>query len=782
MNMITIPVIALRSMTVLPDMVIHFDISRKISIKAVEAAMENDEKVLLLTQTDSTVKSPTAKDLYMTGTIASVKRVIRMPNKLVRVQVEGLKKAIAADINTEGDYIYADVQECSTFIEETDKVSDKAIVIGMNELLRQYAAANPRCNKEMLNHWLTIDNARELMSSVICDFPMEYTDRQKFLEMNNIFDMYEYIAGILIELTQAYSIKEEISGKVRAKVDENQREYILKEQLEILNKELGQDEYSETNELEEKIDKLNASDEVKDKLHKEVKRLKNLSKSSSEVNVERTYIENCLELPWNNMSEDNNDIINARKVLDNDHYGMKDIKDRIIEALAVRNITSNTDAPILCLAGPPGTGKTSIARSVAAALNKEYVRICLGGVKDEAEIRGHRKTYVGAMPGRIIEGLKKAGTANPLMLLDEIDKVSNDYKSDTASALLEVLDSEQNSHFTDHYIEMPVDLSKVLFIATANDLSTLSRPLLDRMEIIEVSGYSVNEKLHIAKEHLVGKQLRKNGLATSLLKISDSALKHIILGYTKESGVRELERQIAKICRKAVNKLYEAGVFNADGTRNKEVKVCIRITDKNLTDYLGNIKYKTDKAYKKPQVGIVRGLAWTSVGGETLEIEVNAMPGSDDLRLTGNMGDVMKESAMIAYSYVRAITESGKYKVDMKYFDEHMLHLHIPEGAVPKDGPSAGVTMTTAMLSAVTGIPVRPDVAMTGEVTLRGRVLAIGGLKEKLLAAKLAGMKKVLVPEENVSDVEELDAEITDGLELVYVKDMSEVLNNALVL
>ena len=740
MNMITIPVIALRSMTVLPDMVIHFDISRKISIKAVEAAMENDEKVLLLTQTDSAVKSPTAKDLYMTGTIASVKRVIRMPNKLVRVQVEGLKKAVAADINTEGDYIYADVQECSTFIEETDKVSDKAIVIGMNELLRQYAAANPRCNKEMLNHWLAIDNARELMSSVICDFPMEYTDRQKFLEMNNILDMYEYIAGILIELTQAYSIKEEISGKVRAKVDENQREYILKEQLEILNKELGQDEYSETNELEEKIDKLNASDEVKDKLHKEVKRLKNLSKGSSEVNVERTYIENCLELPWNNMSEDNNDIINARKVLDNDHYGMKDIKDRIIEALAVRNITSNTDAPILCLAGPPGTGKTSIARSVAAALNKEYVRICLGGVKDEAEIRGHRKTYVGAMPGRIIEGLKKAGTANPLMLLDEIDKVSNDYKSDTASALLEVLDSEQNSHFTDHYIEMPVDLSKVLFIATANDLSTLSRPLLDRMEIIEVSGYSVNEKLHIAKEHLVGKQLRKNGLATSLLKISDSALKHIILGYTKESGVRELERQIAKICRKAVTKLYEA------------------------------------------QVGSVRGLAWTSVGGETLEIEVNAMPGSDDLRLTGNMGDVMKESAMIAYSYVRAITESGKYKVDMKYFDEHMLHLHIPEGAVPKDGPSAGVTMTTAMLSAVTGIPVRPDVAMTGEVTLRGRVLAIGGLKEKLLAAKLAGMKKVLVPEENVSDVEELDAEITDGLELVYVKDMSEVLNNALVL
>ena len=723
---VDLPVICTRGMIVFPNHEISLDVGRDFSLKAIEKGVnEFDEN------TDF-------EHVYHFGTLCKVKRRIKRDNHgTIKLTVEGQKRVEILNLDEKDGCLFAKTRYLEDI--ESEKTEEIALVRKVSE---QMQSMNK--NLQMFPREVFSNLSQGMSASALADTIGQY---------------------INVEL--------QTKQKILAECDINKRLLLVLGSME---------EEKVINELEEKIDKLNASDEVKDKLHKEVKRLKNLSKGSSEVNVERTYIENCLELPWNNMSEDNNDIINARKVLDNDHYGMKDIKDRIIEALAVRNITSNTDAPILCLAGPPGTGKTSIARSVAAALNKEYVRICLGGVKDEAEIRGHRKTYVGAMPGRIIEGLKKAGTANPLMLLDEIDKVSNDYKSDTASALLEVLDSEQNSHFTDHYIEMPVDLSKVLFIATANDLSTLSRPLLDRMEIIEVSGYSVNEKLHIAKEHLVGKQLRKNGLATSLLKISDSALKHIILGYTKESGVRELERQIAKICRKAVTKLYEAGVFNADGTRNKEVKVCIRITDKNLTDYLGNIKYKTDKAYKKPQVGIVRGLAWTSVGGETLEIEVNAMPGSDDLRLTGNMGDVMKESAMIAYSYVRAITESGKYKVDMKYFDEHMLHLHIPEGAVPKDGPSAGVTMTTAMLSAVTGIPVRPDVAMTGEVTLRGRVLAIGGLKEKLLAAKLAGMKKVLVPEENVSDVEELDAEITDGLELVYVKDMSEVLNNALVL
>ena len=550
----------------------------------------------------------------------------------------------------------------------------------------------------------------------------------------------------------------------------------------MLNQELGEDQYSESEELDKQIEELDAGDDIKAKLHKEVKRLKSLSKGSSEVNVERTYIENCLALPWNKKSQDNNDIINARAVLDADHYGMKDVKDRIIEYLAVRNITSVSDAPILCLVGPPGTGKTSIARSVAAALNKKYIRVCLGGVRDEAEIRGHRKTYVGAMPGRIIEGLKQAKTSNPLMLLDEIDKISNDYRSDTASALLEVLDGEQNQHFVDHYIELPVDLSDVLFIATANDLSTVSRPLLDRMEIIEVQGYTLNEKMHIAKEHLVKKQIAKNGLMTSMLKISDGALKRIIYAYTKEAGVRELERQIAKICRKAVTRLYEEGVYTPDGSRNTEVKKCIRVTDKNLFEYLGKEKYRPDKANKHPEVGVVRGLAWTSVGGETLEIEVNVMAGSSELKLTGNMGDVMKESAMIAYSLVRSLTMNGKYKVDSEFYDKHNIHLHIPEGAVPKDGPSAGITMTTAMLSAVTQIPVRADVAMTGEVTLRGRVLPIGGLKEKLLAARMAGMKVVLVPEENRSDVEELDEEITQGVAIKYVENIKQVLKEALVL
>ena len=668
------------------------------------------------------------------------------------------------------------------FINKPDEVTNRAIILGMRELIKQYGAANSRSSKEMLKYWLELDDARELLLKICADFPMDYTDRQALLEMDDIIEIYEYIAGMFIELTNAYKIKEELAIKVKEKVDKNQKEYIIREQLNVLNQELGEDQYSESEELDKQIEELDACDDIKAKLHKEVKRLKSLSKGSSEVNVERTYIENCLALPWNKKSQDNNDIINARAVLDADHYGMKDVKDRIIEYLAVRNITSVSDAPILCLVGPPGTGKTSIARSVAAALNKKYIRVCLGGVRDEAEIRGHRKTYVGAMPGRIIEGLKQAKTSNPLMLLDEIDKISNDYRSDTASALLEVLDGEQNQHFVDHYIELPVDLSDVLFIATANDLSTVSRPLLDRMEIIEVQGYTLNEKMHIAKEHLVKKQIAKNGLMTSMLKISDGALKRIIYAYTKEAGVRELERQIAKICRKAVTRLYEEGVYTPDGSRNTEVKKCIRVTDKNLFEYLGKEKYRPDKANKHPEVGVVRGLAWTSVGGETLEIEVNVMAGSSELKLTGNMGDVMKESAMIAYSLVRSLTMNGKYKVDSEFYDKHNIHLHIPEGAVPKDGPSAGITMTTAMLSAVTQIPVRADVAMTGEVTLRGRVLPIGGLKEKLLAARMAGMKVVLVPEENRSDVEELDEEITQGVTIKYVENIKQVLKEALVL
>ena len=700
----------------------------------------------------------------------------------MRIQVEGLNKAHAVEITDSGNCLMAAADIEEMFINKPDEVTNRAIILGMRELIRQYGAANSRSSKEILKYWLELDDARELLLKICADFPMDYTDRQALLEMDDIIEIYEYIAGMFIELTNAYKIKEELAIKVKEKVDKNQKEYIIREQLNVLNQELGEDQYSESEELDKQIEELDASDDIKAKLHKEVKRLKSLSKGSSEVNVERTYIENCLALPWNKKSQDNNDIINARAVLDADHYGMKDVKDRIIEYLAVRNITSVSDAPILCLVGPPGTGKTSIARSVAAALNKKYIRVCLGGVRDEAEIRGHRKTYVGAMPGRIIEGLKQAKTSNPLMLLDEIDKISNDYRSDTASALLEVLDGEQNQHFVDHYIELPVDLSDVLFIATANDLSTVSRPLLDRMEIIEVQGYTLNEKMHIAKEHLVKKQIAKNGLMTSMLKISDGALKRIIYAYTKEAGVRELERQIAKICRKAVTRLYEEGVYTPDGSRNTEVKKCIRVTDKNLFEYLGKEKYRPDKANKHPEVGVVRGLAWTSVGGETLEIEVNVMAGSSELKLTGNMGDVMKESAMIAYSLVRSLTMNGKYKVDSEFYDKHNIHLHIPEGAVPKDGPSAGITMTTAMLSAVTQIPVRADVAMTGEVTLRGRVLPIGGLKEKLLAARMAGMKVVLVPEENRSDVEELDEEITQGVTIKYVENIKQVLKEALVL
>jgi ATP-dependent Lon protease len=593
--------------------------------------------------------------------------------------------------------------------------------------------------------------------------------------MNNIEEIYENAARMLMEDTNVSRIREELSNRVKQKVDKNQKDYILREQLKVLHEELdGEDSESETDEFYAAVSKLKASDEVKDKLNKEIKRYATLSQGSSEASVERGYIETLLELPWDMVSEDNNSIDDAEKVLNQDHYGMSKVKERILESLAVRSITQKGDAPIICLVGPPGTGKTSIARSVARALNKKYVRICLGGVRDEAEIRGHRKTYIGAMPGRIIAGLKTAGVKNPLMLLDEIDKISSDYKGDTASALLEVLDSEQNAHFTDHYVELPTDLSQVLFIATANDLSEVSRPLLDRMEIIEVSSYTKNEKEHIAKEHLVLKQIEKNGLTPKLIKFSPKALRAIIDGYTREAGVRNLERMIAQVCRKAVRQLYVNGELPVDA---KPVK----ITDKNLSDYLGKVKYQPESINKKNDVGIVRGLAWTSVGGDTLEIEVSTMPGKGDLLLTGQMGEVMQESARIALTYVRSVVCNKKYHVKDDYFDSHNVHLHIPEGAVPKDGPSAGVTMATAVLSAITGIPVYADVAMTGEITLRGRVLAIGGLKEKLLAAKSAGIKKVLVPDKNKADVEEFEEEITDGLDIVYVGDMSQVLENALV-
>ena len=776
MEILILPAIALRSMTVLPDMVIHFDISRKCSIKALEKALASDnQKIFLAAQKDYETAEPKAEDLYETGTVAVITQVAKLPDNIYRVQVEGKKKATARYIgDTEAGFV-ANVETSDEWIEEPDKYTSKAMVMGLREVIRQIGALNANLNKDMLKKWMRMEDAAALMMKMAADYPMPYYVRQEFLELDDIEQFYHKIVEYITEEINIFRIKEELAVKVRDKVEQNQKEYILREQMKVLSQELdGTDSIaSESDEYVEKLEKLNASDEIKDSIRKEIKRFRAITGGSSEANVERGYIETLLSLPWDNCSEDNKDIDNASRVLDRDHYGMTKIKERILEALTVRNVTDASDAPIICLVGPPGTGKTSIARSVADALNKKYVRVCLGGVRDEAEIRGHRKTYVGAMPGRIIDGIKKAGVKNPLMLLDEIDKVSSDYRSDTASALLEVLDGEQNKRFIDHYVELPTDLSQVLFIATANDISDVSRPLLDRMEIIEVGSYTKNEKMHIAKEHLVAKQIKKNGLAKSDISFSDSAVSKIIDGYTREAGVRNLERNIAKVCRKVLRELYDG-----EGIQHGARK--ISITGKNIADYLGKAKYTQDKINSHDDVGIVRGLAWTAVGGDTLEIEVNTMPGKDSLILTGKMGDVMKESARISLTYVRSIVGKAPYKVEDDFFDNNVVHIHIPEGAVPKDGPSAGVTMSTAIFSAVTGISVRSDVAMTGEVTLRGRVLPIGGLKEKLLAAKTAGVKTVIVPDKNKADVAELDEEITGSMEIVYASDMKQVLKTAL--
>lgn len=775
MKSISLPVIALRGMTVLPDMVIHFDISRKKSIRAVEKSMEGNQMIFLAAQKDIEVAEPGMEDIYSVGTVALIKQLIKMPNGVVRVLVEGRKRGTITEMEPCEEYLSATIITDEMKIADPDALTAKAMLTGLRELIRQFATANTKMSRDILKQWLGIQSAKKLIGRLVIDYPMEYTDRQAFLEMNSIEERYDKIARLIMEDTNVFRIKEEITARVKSQVDQHQKEYILREQLKVLSEELdGEDGASETEEFNAKVDKLIATDEIKEKIRKEIVRYKKLSQGSSESSVLRGYIETLLEMPWDKMSEDNNDIIHAQEVLDQDHYGLKEVKDRILEALTVRNVTKDGTAPIICLVGPPGTGKTSIARSIARALNKEYVRICLGGVRDEAEIRGHRKTYVGAMPGRIITGFKSAGVKNPLMLLDEIDKISSDYKGDTASALLEVLDSEQNSHFVDHYIELPTDLSQVLFLATANDLSEVSRPLLDRMEIIELSSYTKNEKMHIAKEHLVPKQIEKNGLKKKQIRFTDKALGSMIEGYTREAGVRSLERKIAAVCRKVVKNLY------ATGTLDPKAGVA-RITDKNLSDYLGKVKFVPDAINKKDEIGIVRGLAWTSVGGDTLEIEVNTMPGKGELILTGQMGDVMQESARIALTYVRSVAGQKNYHIADDYFETHNIHLHIPEGAVPKDGPSAGVTMATAILSAVSEIPVRADVAMTGEVTLRGRVLAIGGLKEKLLAAQTAGIKTVLVPDKNQSDVAEFDQEIIGSMEIIYVSEMKQVLAHALV-
>ena len=758
MNM---PAVALRGLTILPGMIAHFDISRERSLRAVEEAMEQDQKIYLVTQRNVDSEDPTQEDLYQMGIVADIKQVVRLQNDVVRILVDGISRAALLGFTGNEKYLEAEICYCDSNADSLPEDLREAMLLGVREAFHRYAAVVGKISKELIRQIDQYEDLEKLIDYVTNNLPVSYELKQQVLEAEDINDRYQVIVSLLLSQVEVISIKNELQKKVKVRVDKHQKEYVLREQLGVIREELGENADSEADEYEKKLSELDAPDYVKEKTKKEIKRFRNMSSSSSESTVERGYIETVLELPWNKMSVDNKDLDHAAQVLDDDHYGLKDVKERILEFLAVRNLTSKGESPIICLVGPPGTGKTSIARSIASALEKKYVRISLGGVRDEAEIRGHRKTYIGAMPGRIVNGLRQAGVSNPLMLLDEIDKVSSDYKGDTSAALLEVLDSEQNCRFRDHYIEMPVDLSEVLFIATANEVSGIPKPLLDRMELIEVSSYTENEKFHIAKEHLVEKQKSKNGIKKEQLTITDSALKDIIRLYTREAGVRSLERTIGKLCRKAAREIF------------KDSEAALKVTKTNLKTYLGNPKYSPEKKNDHAEVGIVRGLAWTSVGGVTLEVEVNVLPGKGELVLTGKLGDVMKESAQAALSYVRSISEG--YGIDAEFYTKHDIHIHIPEGAVPKDGPSAGITMAIAMLSAITDRAVRADVAMTGEITLRGRVLPIGGLKEKLLAAKVIGIKTVCIPKDNEKDLEEISKEITDGMEIVPVERFSQV-------
>ena len=767
-QVIIMPTVALRGMTILPGMVQHFDVSRKKSIAAVEKAMLGDQKLFLVSQKRPEIPEPELDDLYQIGTVAVVKQLVKLPSKSVRVLVEGLDKAELLCFDTEEPYLMGEISLLGEEEEDTEPLAREAMLRILKDKLEEYGTVNQRVAKEILPSLLLIRDLKEMLKQIPVQMPWDYTVCQAILECTTMSGKYEAVLQTLMTEMEVYRIKKEFQEKVKADIDQNQKEYILREQMKIIRQELGEDNpLSDADEYQKKTEELKADKEVKEKLLKEIGRFRTMPAGSQEANVLRTYIETLLELPWKKVSKDNEDIRHAEKILNEDHYGLEKVKERILEYLAVRSLTKKGTSPIICLVGPPGTGKTSIARSVAKALNKKYVRISLGGVRDEAEIRGHRKTYVGAMPGRLVDGLRQAGVANPLMLLDEIDKVSSDYKGDTSSALLEVLDGEQNVKFRDHYVEVPVDLSQVLFIATANTTQTIPGPLLDRMELIEVNSYTENEKFHIAKDYLVGKQVERNGLTPQQIVFSDKCLEKIIHNYTREAGVRNLERRIGDVCRKAARKYLE------------KKQGPIRINEGNLEKYLGKERVSFEDANEEDEVGIVRGLAWTSVGGDTLQIEVNVMPGKGNLLMTGQMGDVMKESAQIALTFVRSICPD--YKVADDYFEKHDLHIHIPEGAVPKDGPSAGITMATAMLSAVTGQKVKAEVAMTGEITLRGRVLPIGGLKEKILAARMAHMKKVLVPDKNRPDMAELSREITKGLEIVYVKTMDEVIKEAFV-
>lgn len=765
---IVLPAIALRGTTILPGMIVHFDVSRERSVKAIEAAMLHDQKIFLVTQIDPEVESPDLAGVYHVGTIAYIKQVVKLPQNLLRVLVEGTGRATLVKFEQEFPFIRSEI----TPVDEEEMQMPEPVMEAMHrslkELFHRYCMENGKVSKELVAQILNIDNVEELVEQIAVNIPLSYQNKQKILEALTLEERYEVLGAILGNEIEIMQIGRDLQKKVKARIDKNQREYILREQLKLIREELGEDNTADdAEEFKKKLQELQAGDEVKEKISKEIERFKNTNSNVSENAVLRGYIETMLALPWEKKSTDSDDLKEAWKVLQEGHYGLKDVKERVMEFLSVRKLTHKGKSPILCLVGPPGTGKTSIARSIAEAMHKKYVRICLGGVRDEAEIRGHRKTYVGAMPGRITAALQQAGVSNPLMLLDEIDKTSSDYKGDTSAALLEVLDPEQNSRFMDHYIEVPQDLSEVLFIATANDVQGIPRPLLDRMELIEIAGYTENEKEHIAKEHLIPKQMEENGIEKGKLTIQSAALKKIINNYTKEAGVRNLERTIGQICRKTARLIME------------ENKKKVTVTSKNLSDFLGKEHFNYLMANKKDEIGISRGLAWTQVGGDTLQIEVNVMPGKGELMLTGQLGDVMKESAQAGITYIRSI--ASDYKVEPEFFQENDIHVHIPEGAVPKDGPSAGITMATAILSAIIKKPVRADLAMTGEITLRGRVLPIGGLKEKLLAAKYAKIKEVLVPAENKPDIQELDKEITDGLTITFVSSMKEVLNRALV-
>lgn len=798
---LTIPVVALRGLTVLPQMIISFDISRKKSIAAVEKAMVGDQKILLVTQKRTEEMNPQTEDLYQMGTIAMVKQLVKLPGGVIRVMAEGEVRAELLSLNADGSYLEAEAEIRPTEEEDLGQIEREAMIRIVKEKLEEYGRVDQTVAREILPNLLSMTELPELLNQTAVQFPWEYTVKQQVLDQVYLTGQYEQIVSILLTEIEVFQVKKEFQSKVKAAIDKNQKDYILREQMRIIREELGEDNpMSDADELKEKLASIKAGKEVKDRIAKEIERFKGMPGGSQDANVLRTYLETVLELPWDKMTRDNNDLRHAEEILNEDHYGLEKVKERVLEYLAVRILTKKGTSPIICLVGPPGTGKTSIARSVARALGKKYVRISLGGVHDEAEIRGHRKTYVGAMPGRIVEGLKQAGVKNPLMLLDEIDKVSSDYKGDTSSALLEVLDSEQNVKFRDHYVEIPVDLSEALFIATANTTQTIPGPLLDRMEVIEVSSYTENEKFHIGKNYLIPKQMERHGLTKKDLSVSGAALEKIIHNYTREAGVRNLERRIGDICRKAAREILEEQMREKSQQKTKSLKAAeiktekadkkagkekaghektIRVTEKNLEKYLGREKIQFEDACETDQVGIVRGLAWTSVGGDTLEIEVNVMPGKGVLQLTGQMGDVMKESAQTALSYVRSAAD--QYGVKNSYFEKHDIHIHIPEGAVPKDGPSAGITMAAAMMSAVTNRLVSAKTAMTGEVTLRGRVLPIGGLKEKLLAARMAHIEKVLVPAKNRPDVEELSREITKGMEIVFVTSMEEVLREALL-